>query len=137
MRGCTTESEINFNIFCHFSIITEAEINFYEIPVAKGSETESLPTENDYEETTISPTSIDKEKEELSTNPVPPPLPPRRERTASDTHSRSSCGSILDEIKPNLTLRPQLTPKSEIYQGSSERLVDESCGMDHIIEILP
>ena len=109
------------------SIITEAEINFYEIPVAKGSETESLPTENDYEETTISPTSIDKEKEELSTNPVPPPLPPRRERTASDTHSRSSCGSILDEIKPNLTLRPQLTPKSEIYRGSSERLVDESC----------
>ena len=29
--------------------------------------------------------------------PVPPPLPPRRERTTSDANSRSSVGSVLEE----------------------------------------
>ncbi|XP_052082198.1 uncharacterized protein LOC127719885 isoform X1 [Mytilus californianus] len=103
------------------SEIIENEVNLYEIPVPKG--VQSPPKENDYEETTIITNST--EKEEQSASPVPPPLPPRRDRTSSDAQSRSSCGSILEDIKPGLPLRPQLTPKSEIYKGSNERLVED------------
>lgn len=113
-----------------FSEVLENEVNLYEIPVPKG--VQSPPKENDYEETTISP--IPTEKEEQSASPVPPPLPPRRDRTSSDAQSRSSCGSILEEIKPGLPLRPQLTPKSEIYKGSNERLVeDDFCGRNLVL----
>lgn len=110
--------------FSSFSTTIDPELNFYEIPVPKGTEPENLPKENDYEETTASNSSGDK-GDDLSTSPVPPPLPPRRDRTASDAQSRSSCGSILEEVKPHLPLRPQLTPKSEIFKGSLERLIDD------------
>lgn len=101
------------------SATIDPELNFYEIPVPKSTETENQTKENDYEETLVPGDKGD------DTGPVPPPLPPRRDRTASDAQSRSSCGSILEDVKPNLPLRPQLTPKSEILKGSLERLVDD------------
>ena len=92
------------NLFCSTNdgshIQPEDEDSMYEIPQIKRSLSDS-----GYEKA-IDAATLSKTKESpasveptftIPAVPQPPPLPPRRERTASDAASRSSIASLLGE----------------------------------------
>ena len=124
----------------------EDEESMYEIPQIKRNLSDS-GYEKAVDTATLSKNGDSPAtSESMSTTPAvgqPPPLPPRRERTASDAASRSSIASMLDEkFKENgLKLEQQNSTSSagekqfdSKSEKSSDDLLEEFTGLYYIQE---
>ena len=85
----------------------------------------------------------EEEKDSIDAPPVlpeskPPPLPPRRDRAGSESLSRDSNSSLLEEKlaemlaekPPDLPARPTLPSKLDIYREKGDAKVKDKSGED-------
>ncbi|KAK3603514.1 hypothetical protein CHS0354_030373 [Potamilus streckersoni] len=104
---------------------TEEEESMYEIPVLKNTSGDS-----GYEKTIDISHASNTSSEDLPNSPIlpktkPPPLPPRRERVASDATSRGSGNSVSDEKSPDVSTTQQyLSLGTELSSATEKSLTD-------------
>ncbi|KAL3861433.1 hypothetical protein ACJMK2_007467 [Sinanodonta woodiana] len=104
---------------------TEEEESMYEIPVLKNTSGDS-----GYEKTIDISHASGTSSEDVTTSPLlpktkPPPLPPRRDRVASDAASRGSVNSFTEEKSPELpTTQQYLLLGTELSSATEKSLTD-------------
>ncbi|XP_067658774.1 actin filament-associated protein 1-like 1 isoform X2 [Haliotis asinina] len=100
------------------------EQDLYEIPVARLQLSEDSAGQQSGDRSSLATAaSLDELAEEVADIPVPPPLPPRRDRTSSDL---TSSGGGEDK-PPDLPARPP--PKIDVYDKSDKS--EKSDKSDH------
>ena len=83
--------------------------DLYEIPIVRQSEESSLPSSPPADSLSVAvAASVDDITEEVCDTCPPPPLPPRRDRTVSETTNRSTESIASSDRPPDLPARPPL-----------------------------
>ncbi|XP_046332006.2 uncharacterized protein LOC124115168 isoform X2 [Haliotis rufescens] len=99
------------------------EQDLYEIPVARLQLSEDSAGQQSGDRSSLATAaSLDELAEEVADIPVPPPLPPRRDRTSSDLTTSGG-----DDKPPDLPARPP--PKMDVYDKSDKS--EKSDRSDH------
>ncbi|XP_041377808.1 uncharacterized protein LOC121390133 isoform X2 [Gigantopelta aegis] len=113
----------------------DKEHDLYEIPVVRQSDESCPPCSQPNDSASLATAaSIDDITEEVADTCPPPPLPPRRDRTVSETTNRSTESIASSGKPPDLPARPLLHARNSDNSSVTEKLTKSQKSQNGVVD---